>query len=96
MIDGVSGTMTLTQSGSNVSGSLIGGMVFYTMSGSTSGGGRDLSGDVFNASDDEVAEFDFHMLDNTEQFRGTYTDPDPGEWCGARGGASIPSACGWP
>jgi len=93
MIEGSSGTMTLTQSGSSVGGSLIIGMASYTMSGSTSAGGRDVSGDVLNSTEDVVAKYDFHMLDNTEQFRGSYTG---GVWCGARGGAAIPSPCGWP
>lgn len=94
-IDAIVGSMSLTQTGSSVSGSLTGGGSSYTISGTTSNGGRDLSGDVFNGAVD-VADFDFHMLDNTDQFRGSYIDPDPGVWCGARNGAGMPSPCGWP
>jgi hypothetical protein len=96
MIDAIPGTMTLTQSGSSVSGNLSTGGDPYTMSGTTSNGGQDLSGDVYNSTDTDVADFDFHMLDNTDQFRGSYTDPGPGVWCGAREGGSMPSPCGWP
>jgi hypothetical protein len=89
------GTMVLTQSGSSVSGSLSISGADYTMAGTTGGGGRDLSGDVLRADDSLAVEFTFHMLDDTDQFRGSYT-PGPREWCGARDGASIPSPCGWP
>ncbi len=95
-IDAVSGSMTLAQSGSSVTGSLTASGSSYTLSGTTSNGGRDLSGDVFNAGMTDVADFDFHMLDNTDQFSGSYVDPDPGVWCGARNGAGMPSPCGWP
>jgi hypothetical protein len=94
-IDAIVGSMSLTQTGSNVSGSLTGAGSSYTITGTTSNGGRDLSGDVFNGAVD-VADFDFHMLDNTDQFRGSFVDPDPGVWCGARNGAGMPSPCGWP
>jgi len=95
-IDAVSGSMSLTQSGSSVTGSLSASGSSYTLSGTTSNGGRDLSGDVFSAGSIDVADFDFRMLDNTDQFSGSYVDPDPGVWCGARDGAGMPSPCGWP
>jgi hypothetical protein len=95
-IDGTLGTMVLTQSGSSVTGTLTVVGEMYTLSGTTSGGGQDLSGNVFDIGTKDIADFSFHMLENTDQFRGSFTDPDPGVWCGARGGAAVPSPCGWP
>jgi hypothetical protein len=96
MIDAIPGSMTLAQSGSSVPGNLSTAGEAYTLTGTTSNGGQDLSGDVYNSTDTDVADYDFHMLDNTAQFRGSYSDPGPGVGCGARDGAAVPSPCGWP
>ncbi|MEX0787620.1 MAG: SH3 domain-containing protein [Anaerolineales bacterium] len=95
MVDAIAGSMTLTQSGNSVTGTLTAVSEAYSMTGTVSNGGVDLSGEVFSGAM-KVADFDFHMLDNRQQFRGMFTDPTPGVWCGGRGGAGIPSPCGWP
>jgi hypothetical protein len=92
----IMGSMSLVQSGSNVSGTLTSPDASFTLTGTTSNAGRDLSGEVFDDGMENVADFAFHMLDNTDQFRGSYTDPEAGVWCGARDGAEKPSPCGWP
>ena len=94
-IDVLAGTMTLTQTGSNFSGTLTSGPLVWDITGHVTDGGQKASGDIFAAGTD-VADFLMLILDNRDQFRGSYTDPDPGVWCGARNGASQPSPCGWP
>jgi hypothetical protein len=95
-IDGVGATMTLTQTGSSFTGSLTASGDPYTLTGHLTDGGQKANGDVFNAGSMDVADFSWLLLDNRDQFRGSYTDPGPGVWCGARNGASQPSPCGWP
>jgi hypothetical protein len=94
-INGVAGTMTLSQSGSSISGTLTASGV-YDISGSVSDGGRKASGQAKQGGTVE-AEFTWTMLDNMDQFKGSYTTPPPGgssgSWCGARNGAGMPSPC---
>jgi len=95
MVDALAGTMKLTQTGSNFTGTLTSGPQVYDLTGHVTDGGQKASGDVFNAGID-VADFSWLMLDDRDQFRGSFVDPDPGVWCGGRDGASAPSPCGWP
>jgi hypothetical protein len=94
-INGTAGSMNITQSGSSISGTLTAGGV-YDISGSVSNGGRKASGQAKQGGTVE-AEFTWSMLDNMDQFRGSYTTPPPGSssgsWCGARNGAGMPSPC---
>lgn len=91
-----SGTMDLTQNGSAVSGTLVGGGETYTISASTSAGGRQASGDVLQ-NGNLVVEFQWYMLDNTDQFQGSYElSQATAAWCGYRNGAGYPSPCQWP
>lgn len=95
-INGTQGTMNITQSGSSISGTLTASGSSYEIAGSTSDGGRKASGQAKQGGIVE-AEFSWTMLDNTDQFKGSYTTPPPGgssgSWCGARNGAGMPSPC---
>lgn len=95
-IDGTPGTMNITQSGSSISGTLSVGAIHYDMSGSVSDGGRKASGQAKQGGT-VSAEYSWTMLDNRDQFRGSYTTPPPGStsgsWCGGRSGMGMPSPC---
>jgi len=95
-INGTAGTMNLAQSGSSISGTLSVGAISYDMSGSVSDGGRKASGQAKQGGT-VSAEYTWTMLDNQDQFRGSYTTPPPGgtsgSWCGARNGMGMPAPC---
>lgn len=95
-IAGTAGTMNLSQSGSSISGTLSLTGTNYDITGSVTDGGRKASGQAKNAGL-VVANFTWTMLDNLDQFKGSYTTPPPGgtngSWCGARNGAGMPSPC---
>jgi hypothetical protein len=95
-VNGTAGTMNITQNGSSISGTLTGSGLTYDIAGTVSAGGRKVSGQAKQGGSVE-AEFTWTMLDNMDQFRGSYTTPPPGSvsgsWCGARNGAGMPSPC---
>lgn len=94
-VDGSMATMDLDQDDSSVTGTLIAEQG-YTISGSTSDGGRRLTGQVLEGGQ-QVVDFQFYMLDNMDQFRGSYEFPNgTASWCGYRNGAGLPSPCQWP
>jgi uncharacterized protein YgiM (DUF1202 family) len=95
-----SGTWTgqLTHTGNTVSGTLTQGANWIQITGSVSGGGKELYGtwtDSFGSS----GGFSWTLKKNINQFIGSWTvdgSTATGEWCGARKGASKPSPCQWP
>jgi len=94
-VNGVSGSTSLTQSGGSVTGKLIMGQSSYDISGSTSEGGRTLSGNA-SPTDPQVT-FVFRMTSSMDQFSGHYGSGGPTyPWCGARNGAGQPSPCQGP
>lgn len=96
LVNQTAGTMNLTQNGSSVSGSLVSGGESYTISAGTSDGGRQASGDVLQ-NGNQVVKFQWYMLENTDQFRGSYVlGQSTYPWCGYRNGAGNPSPCLWP
>ncbi len=96
-IDANMGTLVLTQSGNSISGTLTGSGETFTISGTTSEGGRVANGEVRDAADVLEATFSWRMRDSTNQFTGTWSDPpDDGVWCGARNGAAKPDPCAGP
>lgn len=95
------GSMTLEQSGGSISGTLTGEGDTFSISGATSDGGRRVVGEILSEDSDEIP-FRWQMLDNREQFVGSYTllatgTPDPPlPYCGARAGQPMPEPCQWP
>lgn len=95
-VQGTNGSMSLSQSGSSVSGSLSLLNNTYNIAASTSDGGRRANGDVLQDGE-VIVDFTWYMLDNTTQFRGSYEQgPNTYPWCGYRDGAGYPSPCMWP
>lgn len=93
-LGGSPAAMSLKQSGSSVSGQLVAPGTMYDISGTTSEGGRTLSGNVTSASLPAPVPYVFRMTSDMQQFRGKY--PVNGKdypWCGARNGAGQPSPC---
>lgn len=91
-------SMQLEQSGSLVTGTLQIGILSYPIKGTTGDDGREVNGEFWRVDDpDTVANFSWQMLDNLEQFAGSYLLPPPSNlgdsWCGARSGAAQPSPC---
>ncbi len=100
-VAGSPASMELDQSGSLITGRLIGPGTSYSINGTTAEQGREVNGDLRRESNQElVATFSWRMLDNLEQFIGSYAVIPPatfvGAWCGARGSAGQPSPCVWP
>ena len=95
-VSGSAATMSLSQSGSSISGSMTAPGETFDISGSVSDGGRVVTGQAKQAGVVE-AEFTWNMLDNRDQFRGSYTTPPPGgtsgSWCGGRNGMGQPAPC---
>lgn len=90
------GTMSLSQSGSSISGTLTLEGLSYQIAASTSDGGRQANGDVLQ-NGNAVVDFTWFMLDNTDQFQGSYEQgQNTYPWCGYRDGAGYPSPCMWP
>jgi hypothetical protein len=88
-LTGNPGSMDLTQSGGSVTGTYH-GATDYGIQGTTSEGGRTLSGTVLGPA----VSFVFRMTTDTNQFTGNYaTVSSHYEWCGARNGAGQPSPC---
>jgi hypothetical protein len=90
-------SQVLTHSGSQIGGYLAAPVGNLDLAGTTSAGGRDASG-VFD-DEGEDTYFQWHMLDNGDQFIGKYyTDAFPagGSYCGARNGSPRPVPCLWP
>jgi hypothetical protein len=85
--------MSLEQSGSSVSGTLI-YISTYDLTASTSEGGRTAVGS-YQAGGSTI-NFSWRMTADSKQFRGSYTEegnPTVHPWCGARCGAPQPSPC---
>jgi hypothetical protein len=90
----VSGSMTLNQTGSSVTGTLTVTGVDYNLSGTVSEGGRTLSGNMTSTTLPAPVPWVFRMPSDTQQFRGKYTAFGTDyPWCGARSGADLPSPC---
>ncbi len=87
-------TMDLQQSGGSVSGTLH-GVPDYGINGTTSDGGRTLTGGVSGVG--TPVTITFRMTSDGQQFRGQYLVADVTyPWCGARNGAGEPSPCQGP
>jgi hypothetical protein len=87
--------MTLVQSGGSVTGTLSDTTDTYDVSGTTSDGGRTLSGSITSLA--PPLAFAFRMTGDMQQFQGHYTGSgETFPWCGARGNASQPLPCLWP
>ena len=93
------GTMTITHVGDSVNGSLLGGGDSYSLPSTTSQNGRVVNGEAVKGGTVD-ATFTWYMLDNLDQFIGSFasspSSPSTGPWCGARNGAGMPSPCTWP
>ena len=91
--------MTITHVGDTVNGSLFGEGDPYSLPSTTSQGGRVVNGQAIREGALEV-NFTWYMLDNLDQFIGSFAETAPstesGPWCGARNGAGMPSPCNWP
>ena len=98
-VDGSMGMMMLTQIGNSVNGSLTVAGDSYSLPSTTSQGGRVVNGEAVSGGTAE-ATFTWYMLDNMNQFIGSFASSPPststGSWCGARNGAGMPSPCDWP
>lgn len=95
-VNNSAGTMSLSQSGSSISGSLTVGGQNYDIAASTGDGGRQANGEVLQ-NGNKLVDFQWYMLDNTDQFRGSYLQGQSTlPWCGYRDGAGYPSPCLWP
>jgi hypothetical protein len=93
-VDGDPAQMSLSQSGSAVSGTLYDPDDSFSLVGATSDGGRSLSGEVTDL--DPPVTFVFRMTDDLEHFQGHYVrDGTTYPWCGSRS-TSQPSPCLWP
>lgn len=93
-VAGTPGTMTLSQTGDSVSGSLSATGADYAMSGTASDGGRTLSGTLTSTALPTPLPWVFRMTSDMQQFRGVYTvGGTQYAWCGARNGAGQPSPC---
>ena len=85
-------TVTLNQSGSNVTGSFTAWAISYSMNGTLSSDKMTLTGTYTDAV--ETFPFLFHLV-NPNQFNGN-GGSGPSEWCGYRSGAGFPSPCTYP
>ncbi len=93
-IGGVQSAMTMTQTGSSVTGILTSSGVTYNLSASVSDGGRTLSGTVTSSVLPAPLPWVFRMTSDMQQFRGKYTAAgSDNPWCGARSGVDQPSPC---
>jgi hypothetical protein len=91
-VTGNPSSMDLTQSGTSVTGTYHASSD-YGITGTTSEGGRTLSGTVLGPA----VAFVFRMTTDTNQFTGYYaTTLSHYDWCGARNGAGQPSPCQGP
>jgi hypothetical protein len=93
-IAGTPGSMTMTQTGTSVTGTLSATGVDYDLTGTVSEGGRTLTGTVTSIALPQPVPWTFRMTSNMQQFRGHYTVSGTDyPWCGARAGGSQPSPC---
>jgi len=88
-------TISITQVGSSVNGSLFGDGDPYSLVSTTSEGGLVVNGEI-SRDGSVVANYTWRMLDNPDQFVGTLITEQTAAWCGARNGAGRPSPCLWP
>jgi len=80
--------------GNNVTGSYMQFGVNFTLTGTISNGGQNLSG-TWSSAVPSNGTFQFQIKSgNLNQFVGNIDGIS--SWCGARGGASMPSPCQWP
>ena len=91
-------TVTLTQSGNQLTGSFTASWSSIYMIGYVSSDGMSVSGELYPAAhpDQQYRFFLFRSSDNRDQFRGYYYiegDGARGNFCGAVFGTSVPAPC---
>ncbi len=92
--DSATFTMTLTQSGDQISGSFTYLAQDYSIVGVRGSGGQTVTGTLTREGSSDTAAFTWEMLDNRDQFTGNLVSSgSPEPWCGARNGAAQPSPC---
>jgi len=87
----------ITQSGSQTSGYVVEVPGIEDLAGTTSQEGRDVGGS--SPVPGNTLYFQWHLLDNGDQFVGSYylaDVPDRQSYCGARNRQPQPSPCEWP
>lgn len=97
----VEASMEVTQSGSSITGTLAAPGAAYAIRGTTAEAGREVHGDLLTILDGvKVASFSWSMLDNLQQFKGSYWVGQPPTdvyaYCGTRDGSGQPTPCLWP
>ena len=97
-VDGTPYTMTINQSGSSISGSFSSGADTVTISASLSANFQEATGTYTVSGGGGSGNIHWMLKSgNMNQFIGSATaGGSTAAWCGARGGASMPSPCLWP